>query len=90
MNSVIGMCKKNLNWISVLSDPELNYEVQIIEQSISTSSGEVVKPDIVAASNRQLHSLVFELKGGKILKVDQLERYASLTASDLFRMGYSF
>ncbi len=85
MNSIIGMCKKNLNWISVLSDPELNYEVQIIEQSISTSSGEVVKPDIVAASNRQLHSLVFELKGGKILKVDQLERYASLTASDLLR-----
>jgi hypothetical protein len=59
--------------------------VQIIEQSISTSSGEVVKPDLIAASNRQLHSLVFEIKGGKTLNPDQLRRYESLTANDLLR-----
>lgn len=85
MNAIIGMCKKNESWINVLSDSELNYEVQIIEQSINTSSGEVVKPDVITASNRQLHSIVFEMKGGKTLKPDQMRRYESLTASDLLR-----
>jgi hypothetical protein len=85
MNAIIGMCKRNVDWITVLSEKELNYEVQIIEQTISTFSGEVVKPDLIAASNRQLHSLVFEVKGGRILKPDQLKRYESLTANDLLR-----
>jgi hypothetical protein len=85
MNAIIGMCKKDIDWITVLSDTDVNYEVQIIEQSISTSRGEIVKPDVITASNRQLHSIVFELKGGKTLKLDQLERYEGLSANDLLR-----
>lgn len=85
MNAIIGMCKKNVGWITVLSDSDLNYEVQIIEQSVNTSLSEVVKPDVITASNRQLHSIVFELKGGKTLKLDQLKRYEGLTANDLLR-----
>jgi hypothetical protein len=41
------------------------------------------KPDLVVASNRLLHSLVFELKGGKTLDIDQLKRYSSLMPNDL-------
>jgi hypothetical protein len=79
------MTKKNIGWITVLSDPDLNYEVQIIEQSISTFSGEIVKPDLIATSNRQIHSLVFEIKGGKTINPTQLKRYEGLTVNDLLR-----
>jgi hypothetical protein len=75
------MCKKNVDWITVLSD--WGYDVQIIEQTMHTSSGDSVKPDVVTASNVLLHSLVFEMKGGKSIREDQLQRYASLAPSDL-------
>ena len=81
MNCIIGMCKKNRNWINVISD--LGYEVQIIEQTIHTSSGDAVKPDVVSSSNMLLHSLVFEVKGGKSLNEDQLNRYSGLEPNDL-------
>jgi hypothetical protein len=83
MNATIGLCKKNVGWVSPLAD--LGYEPQIIEQSLNTSSGSVVKPDLIATSNRHLHSLVFELKGGKTCSADQLQRYAALTVGDLLR-----
>jgi|GEM_PF-1706706 len=81
MNFVIGMCKKNKDWITVLS--KLGYEIQIIEQTIHVSSGEAVKPDLVTASNMLLHSLVFEVKGGKSLDMEQLKRYSGMTPEDL-------
>jgi hypothetical protein len=81
MNYIIGMCKKTKNWINVISD--LGYEVQIIEQTIHTSSGDAVKPDVVSSSNMLLHSLVFEVKGGKSLDKDQLNRYSDLMPDDL-------
>lgn len=81
MNCVIGMCKKNENWVDDIS--KLGYEVQIIEQTIHTSSGDAVKPDIVSTSNMLLHSLVFDVKGGKSIDENQLDRYSSLVPSDL-------
>ena len=81
MNYIIGMCKKTKNWINAISD--LGYEVQIIEQTIHTSSGDAVKPDVVSSSNILLHSLVFEVKGGKLLDEDQLNRYSGLAPDDL-------
>jgi hypothetical protein len=81
MNCIIGMCKKNENWVDAIS--KLGYEVQIIEQTIHTSSGNAVKPDVIASSNVLLHSLVFEVKGGKSIEEDQLERYSGLMANDL-------
>lgn len=77
------MCKRNKQWITVLGD--LGYDAQIIEQKINTSSGEVVKPDIITASNKLLHSIVFECKGGLTVDPDQLKRYSSLTRDDLLR-----
>lgn len=81
MNAIIGMCKKNVDWVSVLAD--LGYEIQIIEQTMNTSSGDVVKPDIVVASNQLLHSLVFDAKGGITIDPDQLRRYSTLKSDDL-------
>ena len=81
MNYVIGMCQKTQHWIQVLD--KLGYEVQIIEQKIHTAKDEIVKPDVIATSNTLLHSLVFELKGGKSIDKDQIERYFTLVPSDL-------
>jgi len=83
MNYVIGMCKKNKQWITALAD--LGYNAQIIEQRITTSSGDVVKPDIVTVSNRFLHSIVFECKGGRTIDANQLRRYSTLTSDNLLR-----
>jgi hypothetical protein len=84
MNYVIGMCKKDDHWIDSLN--KWKYEVQVIEQRIHTADGDYrVKPDIISASNVLLHALVFELKGGKTIETDQLERYSHLAPSDLSR-----
>ena len=81
MNYVIGMCRKNKEWITQLSD--LGYELQIVEQTIHLSTGDSVKPDVVSSSNRLLHSLVFDVKGGRSLDEDQLARYSKLLPEDL-------
>jgi hypothetical protein len=81
MNAIIGMCKKNINWVSVLAD--LGYDIQIIEQTMNTSTGDAVKPDVVAASNQLLHSLVFDAKGGITIDPDQLRRYSTMKPEDL-------
>ena len=83
MNYVIGMCKKDAHWVTILSD--LGYEAQIIEQRINTSTGQVVKPDIIAVSNKLIHSMVFECKGGTMIDVNQLKRYSTLTVDNLLR-----
>ncbi len=81
MNYVIGMCRKNKQWITQLTD--LGYELQIVEQTIHLATGDSIKPDIVSSSNRLLHSLVFDVKGGKSLDEDQLSRYSKLLPDDL-------
>jgi len=83
MNYIIGMCKKHKDWVSVLAD--LGYEPNILEQRIRTSSDETVKPDIVTTSNKLLHFLVLECKGGITIEEDQLRRYATLTKDNLCR-----
>lgn len=81
MNCVIGLCERDHHWPSLLSD--LDYRVRLIEQSLRTSSGYMVKPDIVAVSSRLFHSLVIEIKSGPSIDVDQLARYDSLKAPNL-------
>jgi hypothetical protein len=63
----------------------LGYEAEIIEQRITTSTGDSVKPDVVSVSNRLIHSIVFEVKGGMTINSDQLKRYSSLTSENLLR-----
>jgi len=81
MNYIIGMCKKHENWITILRD--LGYDPSIIEQRIRTSSGDTITPDLIVTSNKLIHSLVFECKGGMTVDPDQFERYETLTNDDL-------
>lgn len=83
INFIIGLCKKNERWVHPLAD--LGYTVQLIEQTISTESGKKVKPDVIAASNKLLNSLVFECKGSITIDEDQIERYKELKENDLLR-----
>jgi len=83
MNYIIGMCKKHRNWIHVLAD--LGYEPQVIEKQVRTSSGDIVQPNIIATSNKLIHSLVFECKGGITVEQDQLQRYSTLTNENILR-----
>jgi hypothetical protein len=83
MNYVIGLCRHDAGWPSSLA--ELGYEVQVIEQTIGTARGDRVKPDIIAASNKHLHALVLECKGGASIDKQQVDRYSGPNADDLTR-----
>lgn len=83
MNCVIGLCKKDIGWPSPLA--ELGYDVQLIEQPIRTSQGNQVRPDVVATSNKFLHSIVFDCKGGNQVEPTQVSNYKGLRDTDLAR-----
>ena len=83
MNYIIGMCKKHRDWIRVLAD--LGYDPHLIEKNIRTSTGEKIKPDIIVTSAQLIHSLVFDVKGGITVEKDQIDRYATLDKTDLYR-----
>jgi hypothetical protein len=82
MNYVIGLCKGNKAWASVLRD--LQYSVEYIEQSIRTSSNQLVKPDVIKVSKKRNHAIVIDCKSGTS-DADQLSRYNTLTKEDLLR-----
>lgn len=90
INKFIGLCKNNgpannkgrqRFWPNPLH--ELGYRVEVIEQNVKMRGGDTVKPDVLTVSNKNLHALVVECKGGKSIKPDQDFRYASLLPSDL-------
>lgn len=85
INYVIGFCKISDTWIHPLE--ELGYEVRLIEQTIKLmqTTNELIKPDVVAVSNKLLHALVFDCKSGKNIERDQIARYNQLTDADLLR-----
>lgn len=76
MNMIIGLCKKEHGWQSVLRD--LGYEVDWIEPHFINSEGKKVVPDLMLTSNKLLHSLIVECKGGKTLSMDQIDRLSKL------------
>lgn len=80
MNCVIGLCKKTGDWPSTLAD--LGYEAQLIEKTIRTSGSAVVVPDIISVSNRLLHSVVFDCKGGVTIEPRQVANYRTLMKND--------
>lgn len=83
MNYIIGMCKKDREWITILRD--LGYSPYLIEKSIRTSTGSKVKTDIIVSSAKLIHSLVFEVKGGITVERDQIDRYTMIDRDDLYR-----
>lgn len=77
INCIIGLCKKNEHWPSTLAN--LGYKIQIIEQRIRTTRGEIVKPDLILATNETpSHVLLVECKGGNSLDQNQIRRYSDV------------
>lgn len=77
VNYVIGLCNKNIDWPCTLH--EHGYKVQLMEKSIRTTSGWTVVPDVIAASNKTLHAILFECKGGNSVRADQVTRYKDVS-----------
>lgn len=84
MNYVMGLCKGNKDWVTTLRD--LQYNVEIIEQSIRTtgSGSQLVKPDVIKVSKKRNHAIVIDCKSGGT-DPQQLERYKTLTKEDVLR-----
>lgn len=80
----MGLCKGQKNWVSTLRD--LQYNVEIIEQSVRTTGdgSHVVKPDVIKLSKKRNHAIVIDCKSGGSDE-DQLERYQTLTKEDVLR-----
>jgi len=81
INMIIGLCKRTYGWPSTLKD--LGYDVDWIEPKLINSEGRKVIPDLMLTSNKFLHSLVVECKGGKTLDKDQIDRLSKLTVDSV-------
>ena len=82
INYAIALCKGHKDGFSALKG--LGYDVQLIEQKITTSEGEDVKPDLVKVSKKLQHAIVFECKSGS-KDEQQMKRYEGLREEDLRR-----
>lgn len=81
VNMFMGLCADTRHWPNVLA--KLGYKVQLIEQSVSLQSAQKAVPDVVSVSNRTVHAIVAECKGGNSIDPKQDGRYRQLTPEDL-------
>ena len=81
INQFIGLCHDTLSWPNTLW--QLDYEVQIIEQTISLESAAKIVPDVIAVSRGLSHAIVADCKSGNNIKTDQDRRYMQLTSNIL-------
>ena len=64
INKFVGSCKMQKLGTKGTPRPrpnplyEMGYRVKMVEQKISMRSGDMLHPDVMAASNRSLHVLV--------------------------------
>jgi len=77
VNGMIGLCTKTRGWPSTLKD--LGYKVEYIEPTFINSEGKKVNPDILFTSNKLIHALITECKGGISVEDEQLEKYSKIT-----------
>ncbi|MGB8540804.1 MAG: hypothetical protein WCD49_04120 [Candidatus Acidiferrales bacterium] len=81
MNLFLGMCK------GAAELPRhfrvLGYSDKCVELGFQNSAGELVVPELIVASRRLGHSILFEWKSGPNTDEDQLRRYSEVTAADL-------
>ena len=83
MNQMIGLCKKTYGWPSTLK--ELGYFVELIEPIFVNSESKKVNADLRLTSNKLVHTLVTECKGGVTVDDQQIEKYAKLTVESIIR-----
>ena len=80
MNKMVGLCKRIRGWSSTLRD--LGYSVELVEPRFVNSEGKTVNPDLMFTSNRLIHTLITECKGGSIDE-NQLEKYTKITLDSI-------
>lgn len=81
INMFMGLCADTRHWPNVLA--KMGYKVQLIEQSVSLQSAKKAVPDVVSVSNKTVHAIVAECKGGNSIDPEQDDRYRQLTPGDL-------
>lgn len=81
VNAMIGLSKKTTGWPSTLKD--MGYNVEYIEPTFLNADGQKVNPDILFTSNKQMHALVIECKGGKTIEDEQINKYARINKNSL-------
>ncbi len=88
MNQMIGLCIKTYDYPSPLKN--LGYSVEWIEPRLVNSEGKKVNPDLMFTSNRLVHVLITDCKGGKNVdehrkeEIDnQVERYSKITTDSI-------
>ena len=81
INKFIGLCKNDPKWPHSLRD--LGYKVQLVEYTIILRESGVIRPDVIAVSNKLIHAIVADCKGGHNINQDQDDKYVALRTQDL-------
>jgi hypothetical protein len=81
LNLWIGLCRGEAGL--PLDIRHLGYKHKWIELQFKNAQGESVKPELIIASDRFGHAIMFEWKEGANTEQDQLRRYAGVTSQDL-------
>src|SRR3990172_8427719 len=81
VNGMIGLCTKPRGWPSTLKD--LGYKVEYLEPTFLNSEGKKVNPDILFTSNKLIHALITECKGGVSIEDEQLEKYSKINVENV-------
>lgn len=86
MNLLIGMCKGASGLPRDLWD--LGYVDKWIELGFPNSEGRTVVPELIIASRKLRHCVLFEWKSGNNTETDQLNRYSKITEDDLRQRAF--
>ena len=81
---MIGLTTRTYGWPSTLK--KLGFKVESIEPKFLNSEGKEVNPDILFTSNKLLHALITECKGGKSLDryaKEQIKEYTKITSDSV-------
>ena len=81
VNGMIGLCTKTRGWPSTLKD--LGYKIEYLEPTFLNSEGKKVNPDILFTSNKLIHALITECKGGVSIEDEQLEKYSKINVENV-------
>jgi hypothetical protein len=86
LNVWIGLCRGDAELPQDLR--MLGYEDQAIEKEFRNEAGALVCPEVLTQSEQERHTILIESKAGSNLDVDQLSRYAGVTANDLVSRAF--
>lgn len=83
LNLWIGLCRGEAGLPTDIR--RLGYKHEWIEYEFQNSIGEPVKPELIIASDRYSHAVMFEWKEGPNTEGDQLKRYSMVVSDDLIK-----